>query len=306
MELKDSLRHTSEHGYAAETWAHQLHAYFLKYAGAIVAYSGGVDSGLLAYAAHRALGDRMIAVLADSLSLSRKEYHSALNFARKHGISLRIIQTHEMENPHYRANAANRCYFCKQTLFQQIAQLRKQMTEARDEGGWPVFYGVNLDDLGDFRPGIQAAQEASILAPFLELGMDKRAIRTICFYYGLEIADKPAMPCLASRVAYGEPVTAEKLMQVEAAEDFLLGIGLRVLRVRHHGSTARIEVRAEDFALVLENRVMITKRFNELGFAYVALDLNGFHSGSMNALLQRSQKTWTEQTRSDRLEAVSS
>jgi uncharacterized protein len=136
--------------------------------------------------------------------------------------------------------------------------------------------------------------------------MDKRAIRTICFYYGLEIADKPAMPCLASRVAYGEPVTAEKLRQVEAAEDFLLGIGLRVLRVRHHGSTARIEVRAEDFALVLENRVMITKRFNELGFAYVALDLNGFHSGSMNALLQRSQKTWTEQTRSDRLEAVSS
>jgi pyridinium-3,5-biscarboxylic acid mononucleotide sulfurtransferase len=288
MELKDSLRHTSEHGCAAGTWANQLQAYFSNCTGAIVAYSGGLDSGLLAYAAHRALGDRMIAVLADSLSLSRREYHFALNFARKHGIPLRIIQTDEMENPHYRANAANRCYFCKQTLFQQIAQLQKKLIDTRDEGGWPVFYGVNLDDLGDFRPGMQAAQEASIRAPFVELGMDKRAIRTICFHYGLEIADKPAMPCLASRIAYGEPLTAEKLRQVEAAEDFLLRIGLRVLRVRHHGSMARIEVRAEDFGLVLENRATITKRFNALGFAYVALDLDGFRSGSMNAMLQRS------------------
>jgi uncharacterized protein len=284
----DSLRHTSEHGYSAETLAHQLHAYFLKYAGAIVAYSGGVDSGLLAYTAHRALGDRMIAVLADSLSLSRREYQSALNFVSKHGIPLRIIQTREMESPLYRANPANRCYFCKQALFQQIAQLRKQMTEFRDEGGWPVFYGVNLDDLGDFRPGMQAAQEASIRAPFVELSMDKRAVRRTCVHYGLEIADKPAMPCLASRIAYGEPVTTEKLRQVEAAEDFLLKLGLRVLRVRHHGSMARIEVRNEDFGLVLENRSTIAKRFNELGFAYVALDLDGFRSGSMNATLQRS------------------
>jgi uncharacterized protein len=288
MELKDSSLHTSEHAHAVETWAHQLRAYFLNYTGAIVAYSGGVDSGLLAYAAHLALGARMIAVLADSLSLSRKEYHSALDFARKHGIPLRVIQTHEMENPHYRANPANRCYYCKQTLFRQIAQLREQLADSLGEGGWPIFYGVNLDDLGDFRPGMQAAQEASIRAPFVELGMDKRAIRTISLHYGLEIADKPAMPCLASRIAYGEPLTAEKLRQVEAAEDFLLRIGLRVLRVRHHGSTARIEVRAEDFGLVLENRATITKRFNELGFAYVALDLDGFRSGSMNAMLQRS------------------
>jgi uncharacterized protein len=288
MELKDSLRHATKHGYGAERWAHQLQAYFSNCTGAIVAYSGGVDSGLLAYAAHLALGDRMIAVLADSLSLSRREYHSALNFARRHGIPLRIIQTDEMGNPHYRANAANRCYYCKQTLFQQIAQLKKQLTDVLDEGGWPVFYGVNLDDLGDFRPGMQAAREASIRAPFVELSMDKRAIRRICAHYGLEIADKPAMPCLASRIAYGEPLTAEKLRQVEAAEDFLLGIGLRVLRVRHHGSMARIEVRAEEFGLVLENRATITKGFNELGFAYVALDLDGFRSGSMNAVLQRS------------------
>jgi uncharacterized protein len=288
MDLKDSLRHTSNHAYAAETWAHQLQAYFSNCTGAIVAYSGGVDSGLLAYAAHLALGDRMIAVLADSLSLSRREYHSALDFARKHGIPLRIIQTDEMENPHYRANAANRCYYCKQTLFQQIGKLQKQLTDAHDEGGWPVFYGVNLDDLGDLRPGMQAAQEASIRAPFVELSMDKRAIRRICVHYGLEIADKPAMPCLASRIAYGVPVTGEKLRHVEAAEDLLLKLGLRVLRVRHHGSMARIEVQAEDFGLVLENRATITKRFNELGFAYVALDLDGFRSGSMNAMLQRS------------------
>lgn len=283
--MRDSLSHNSEQGHAVETWAHQLRAYFLNYTGAIVAYSGGVDSGLLAYAAHLALGARMIAVLADSLSLSRREYYSALDFGRKHGIPLRVIQTREIENPDYHANPANRCYYCKQTLFEHIAQLRKQLADALGQSEWPVFYGVNLDDLGDFRPGMQAAKEASILAPFVELGMDKRAIRAICLYYGLEIADKPATPCLASRIAYDEPLTAEKLRQVEAAEDFLLGIGLRVLRVRHHGSTARIEVPAEDSGLVLENRATITRRFHELGFAYVALDLDGFRSGSMNAML---------------------
>jgi len=235
-----------------------------------------------------------MAVLADSPSLSRREYQSALDFGRKHGIPLRVIQTREMENPDYRANPANRCYFCKQTLFEQIAQLQKQPADALGESGWPVFYGVNLDDLGDFRPGRQAAQEASILAPFVELGMDKRTIRNICLYYGLEIADKPAMPCLASRVAYGEPLTTQKLGQVEAAEDFLLGIGLRVLRVRHHGSMARIEVPNEDFGLVLENRARITRRFHELGFAYIALDLDGFRSGSMNAMLQAGSKTRVE------------
>jgi uncharacterized protein len=283
--MKDSLSHHSEHGHEVQTWAHQIRAYFLNYRGAIVAYSGGVDSGLLAYAAHLALGTRMMAVLADSPSLCRREYQSALDFSRKHGIPLRVIQTREMENPDYRANPANRCYYCKQTLFQQIAQLRKPLADALGESEWPIFYGVNLDDLGDFRPGIQAAQEASILAPFVELGMDKQAIRATCSYYGLEIADKPAMPCLASRVPYGEPLTPEKLRQVEAAEDFLLGMGLRVFRVRHHGSTARIEVPAEDFALVLENRAAITRKFHELGFAYIALDLDGFRSGSMNAML---------------------
>jgi uncharacterized protein len=283
--MKDSLLENSEHGHEVRIRAHQLHAYFLKHKGAIVAYSGGVDSGLLAYGAHLALGDRMIAVLADSLSLGRREYRAALDFSRKHGIPLRVIQTREMQNPDYLANPANRCYYCKQILFEQIAQLRKQLAGGLGESEWPVFYGANLDDLGDFRPGMQAAQKASILAPFVELGMDKRAIRDICSYYGLEIADKPAMPCLASRIPYGEPVTAEKLIQVEGAEDFLLGIGLRVVRVRHHGSTARVEVPAEDFGLVLENRATITRRFHELGFTYIALDLDGFRSGSMNAMV---------------------
>ena len=294
--MGDSLSHNSEDSHAVQISAQQLREYFLNFRGAIVAYSGGVDSGLLAYAAHLALGARMMAVLADSPSLSRREYQSALDFGRKHDIPLRVIQTREMENPDYRANPANRCYFCKQTLFEQIAQLQKQPADALGESGWPVFYGVNLDDLGDFRPGRQAAQEASILAPFVELGMDKRTIRNICLYYGLEIADKPAMPCLASRVAYGEPLTTQKLGQVEAAEDFLLGIGLRVLRVRHHGSMARIEVPNEDFGLVLENRARITRRFHELGFAYIALDLDGFRSGSMNAMLKQVQRPgWNEE-----------
>jgi len=266
--------------------AANLEEYFKAQQQAIVAYSGGVDSALLAYAAHRALKDGMVAVLADSPSLARREYRNAIDFAQTHGIPLQIIRTGEMQNPKYQANQPDRCYYCKKALFEKIGVLRRQLQGASKVAPWQVSYGVNLDDLGDYRPGIQAAREASIQAPYVDLGFTKQTIREVCAFYNLAIADKPAMPCMASRIAYGEAVTEEKLSQVEKAEDFLYELGLRILRVRHHGETARIEVPPQDFGFLMEKRREITGKFHELGFVYVALDMDGFKSGSLNAVLR--------------------
>ena len=266
--------------------ANNLVEFFKPQQHAIVAYSGGVDSALLAYAAHRALADDMVAVLADSASLSRREYRHAIDFAQSHGIPLQIIRTREIENPNYQVNQADRCYYCKKTLFEKIEALRRQLQGASNMEPWPVSYGVNVDDLGDYRPGIQAAREAAIQAPYIELGFTKQTIREVCAHYGLEIADKPAMPCMASRIAYGQQVTEEKLSQVEKAEDFLYDLGLRVLRVRHHGDIARIEIPQEELAALLKKRKKISDKFHRLGFLYVALDLDGFKSGSLNAVLE--------------------
>jgi uncharacterized protein len=267
--------------------AQALEKYFKKQQHSIIAYSGGVDSALLAFAANRALGNKMSAVLADSPSLSRREYRSALNFAQTHSIPLQIIRTDEMENPNYQSNRSDRCYYCKQALFEKIKTLRKQMQDAANVEPWPVSYGVNVDDLGDHRPGIQAAREASTREPYIELGFTKQVIREICSFYDLEIADKPATPCIASRIAYGEAVTVEKLSQVEQAEDFLYDLGLRILRVRHHGDTARIEIPPEDFEVLLDKRQEISQKFHDLGFLYISLDLDGFKSGSLNAVLKK-------------------
>lgn len=265
--------------------AQKLDDYFKTQQHAIIAYSGGVDSALLAIAAHRALGDDMVAVLADSPSLARREYRFAVKFAQSHGIPLKIVRTGEMDNPHYQVNQSDRCYHCKKALFEKIEELREKLQGAAADASWPISYGVNLDDLGDHRPGIQAAGEASIQAPYVELEITKNMIRSICAHYNLEIAEKPAMPCMASRIAYGEEVTEEKLSQVEKAEDFLYDLGLRVLRVRHHGDTARIEVPPENFSTILENSNAIREKFHDLGFVYVSLDLDGFKSGSLNAVL---------------------
>lgn len=245
-----------------------------------------MDSALLAYVAHLSLGNKMVAAISDSPSLGRREFRLALNFTRDHGIPVRIVRTGEMENPLYLANQANRCYYCKKALFEKLKELRGQLERTSGEKSWHVFYGANLDDLGDYRPGIRAAREASILSPHIELGINKKTIRALCTYYGLEIADKPAMPCMSSRIVYGEEVNLEKLNQVEKGEDFLYDLGFRVLRVRHHGHTARIEVLPQDFGVILENHKKISKRFHELGFTYVSLDLDGFKSGSLNAILK--------------------
>ena len=268
----------------------ELKAYFSRYAGAIIAYSGGVDSALLAYAAHLVLGKNMLAVLADSPSLSRREYGHALNFTQSHDIPLQIIHTREMQNLYYASNRGDRCYHCKKALFERIEELRAQPGNPFSVSPWPIFYGVNLDDLGDYRPGIQAADEAAIIAPYVELKMDKAAIRSVCAFFGLEIANKPAMPCMASRIAYGQQVSVEKLKQVEDAEEFLHGLGLQVLRVRHHGDTARIEIPPADFQVAMQYREIISRKLHEMGFLYVALDLDGFKSGSLNAALNQKQK----------------
>ena len=270
-----------------ETWTQKLKAYFSRYEGAIIAYSGGVDSALLAYVAHLALGKKMLAALADSPSLSRREYRHALAFTEEHGIPLQIIHTQEMQNPYYAANQGDRCYHCKKALFEKIAEMRRQPGNPISDSPWPVFYGANLDDLGDYRPGMQAANEAAIQAPYVDLKMDKAAIRNVCSFFSLDVADKPAMPCMASRIAYGQEVSMEKLKQVEAAEAFLNDLEFQVLRVRHHGDTARIEMAPEDFALALSKREAISRKLHALGFLYVTLDLDGFKSGSLNAALRK-------------------
>ena len=268
-----------------KVWTQKLEKYFKQLDGAIVAYSGGVDSGLLAYAAYAALGHKMVAVIAESPSLARREYRSAKKFAADHGIPLRVVRTAEMENPRYRANQGDRCYYCKNALFVKLKELREQINKSLQDSAWPIVYGVNKDDLGDYRPGMLAAKEASIGAPYVDLGIDKRTIREICTYYNLEIAEKPAMPCLASRLQYGQTVTTEKLKQVEVAENFLGDLGFKIFRVRHHGDTARIEIQQSDFAALIRNREKICQKLHALGFTFVALDLDGFRSGSLNAEL---------------------
>jgi uncharacterized protein len=281
---------TAENKRGPEACAAGLEEYFQNRQQAIIAYSGGVDSALLAFAAHRALKDKMLAVLADSPSLARREYRHAIDFAQTHGIPLQIIRTGELQDPDYRANQGDRCYYCKKALFEKIETLRGQLQGTAAADSWPVCYGLNLDDLGDHRPGIQAAREASIQTPYVDLGFTKQTIREVCAYYDLAIADKPAMPCMASRIAYGEPVTEERLSQVEKAENFLYELGFTVLRVRHHGETARIEVPPQDFDALMEKRKQITAEFHELGFVYVSLDMDGFKSGSLNAALGKAPK----------------
>ena len=270
-----------------ETGLTKLKDYFAGYEGAIIAYSGGVDSALLAYTAHLVLRKNVLAILADSPSLARREYRHALDFVNNHDIPLHIVETQEVQNPFYGANQGDRCYHCKKALFEKIEELRRQPDNPLSNLSWPVFYGANLDDLGDYRPGIQAADESAIMAPYVELKIDKNLIRSICTTLGLDVADKPAMPCLASRIAYGQEVNMEKLKQVEAAEDFLSDLGFRSLRVRHHGDTARVEILPEDFSMALQQRATISQKLHELGFLYVTLDLDGFKSGSLNAALKK-------------------
>ena len=247
----------------------------------LVAYSGGTDSAYLAYAAYRVLGQRMLAVIADSPSLPRKELADAMAFAERHGIPVRVLQTHELETPEYARNDAQRCFHCKSELFTQMEGARVRLGFER------LAYGMNLDDRGEFRPGQKAAEMHGALAPLVDAGLNKQEIRTLAREAGLSLADKPASACLSSRIEYGREVTVENLAQVERAEDALHAIGFAQVRVRHHGDLARIEIAREDLgrALTLSMLDRLTEAVRGAGFLYVTLDTQGYRSGSMYAVL---------------------
>jgi pyridinium-3,5-biscarboxylic acid mononucleotide sulfurtransferase len=250
----------------------------------LVAYSGGTDSAYLAFVAHQVLGPRMLAVIADSPSLPRTELAAALAFANEHSIPIETIATDELANPDYQRNDAQRCFHCKDELFTQMERLRAARGFAQ------IAYGRNLDDDGDFRPGQRAATLHHAIAPLAEAGLRKAEIRSLARAAGLSLADKPASACLSSRIEYGRAVTAEALAQVEAAEAALRALGFTQLRVRHHGELARIDLTREELprALSLEVFDRISRELRALGFRYITLDLEGFRSGSMNALLPAS------------------
>ncbi len=251
----------------------------------LVAYSGGVDSAYLAWAAHEVLGDGMLAVTADSPSLARSQMRDAVSFAEECGFPVEMVRTDELESADYQRNDAMRCFHCKDALFGVMEQF------ATAKGWSAVAYGVNLDDQGDWRPGQKAARQHGVAAPLLEAGLTKAEIRALAAEAGLRVWDKPASACLSSRIEYGRKVTREALEQVERGEDALRAMGFRQFRLRHHGDVARIEIAREEMerALSLEMLGRMSAAIKACGFKYVALDVEGFRSGSMNAVLKAEE-----------------
>ncbi|MCL4297812.1 MAG: ATP-dependent sacrificial sulfur transferase LarE [Anaerolineae bacterium] len=245
----------------------------------VVAYSGGVDSTLLLKVAHDCLGERALAVTAISASLATQERAEAEAVVAQIGARYLPIESHETEDPRYLANAPNRCYFCKSEVYDKL------LDYARREGFRYVVDGTNLDDVGDHRPGRQAARERGVRSPLQEVGLTKAEIRELARDLGLPNWDKPAAACLSSRIPYGMAITLQMLSQVERAELALKQMGFRQLRVRHHDDVARLEIEAGDFEAVLRQREQIVDRLKTLGYTYVTLDLTGFRSGSMNEAL---------------------
>jgi pyridinium-3,5-biscarboxylic acid mononucleotide sulfurtransferase len=253
--------------------------------GVLVAYSGGVDSAYLAWAAHRQLGSNMLAVLADSPSLARTQLADAVAFAREQEIPLEVISTSELDRPEYARNDGQRCFHCKDELFAVMENLRA-------ERGFDVIaYGVNQDDQADFRPGQQAARQHHVAAPLLQAGLTKAEIRELAREAGLRVWEKPASACLSSRIEYGREVTREALAVVEAGEDAIRALGFRQFRVRHHGDIVRIEIARDEMEKALNPAIaaQFAAIFKALGFKFVTLDLEGFRSGSMNSLLPAAE-----------------
>jgi pyridinium-3,5-biscarboxylic acid mononucleotide sulfurtransferase len=258
-----------------------LFACLRKLGRVIVAYSGGTDSAYLAWAAHHVLGDNAVAVTADSASIPTSHKRDAEAFARECGFRHEYIETHEFENPDYVKNDKNRCFHCKDELFTRLESFAAQ------RGNAPIIYGVNKDDLGDYRPGQRAAKLHGVQAPLVEAGLTKAEIRELSQRAGLSTWDRPAAACLSSRVPYGTPVTPQTIRTIEEGEEAIRALGFRQFRVRFHGELARIEIAKEELprALTPETAQAFSAIFKQLGFLYVTLDLEGYRQGSLNAAL---------------------
>jgi uncharacterized protein len=252
----------------------------------IVAFSGGVDSTLLLFVAHRVLNERVLAVTARSPVHPEREVRFAEEFAAALGIRHMVVDSREMQQADFRANRADRCYVCKRNLLADLLEI------GRRRGMIHVVHGANLDDLGDYRPGMNAAREMGVTAPLVEAGLSKDEIRQLSRQFDLPTWNKPSMACLATRVPHGTPIREETLKVIDAAEDYILSLGASTVRVRHHGDMARIELSLADIGWILDppTRLAITNRLKDLGFHYVTLDLEGYTSGSMNRSVTDSEK----------------
>lgn len=277
-----NLQHREEESEECSTLKEQrLREIFRGLGSVIVAYSGGVDSSYVAYVANAELGPRAICITGQSASLPSYQQAEIDRVVSEFGFHHETIQTEELENPNYRANNADRCYFCKDELYGKLARV------AASRGIECIVDGSTTDDLGDFRPGRQAAMQHAVRSPLIEVGMSKAEVRELSRRVGLPTWDKPASPCLSSRIAYGTTVTIERLSKVDRGEEILREFGFREFRVRHHDTLVRLEIAPAELDRVLRKEIVeqLAARFRELGFKYVTLDLQGFRSGSMNEVL---------------------